>query len=241
MSQYQKQDFLYEGKAKRLYTTNDANLLWLEFKDDLTAFNAVKKGSFEGKGKANLEISHLIFDYLESHGVETHRVAKISDTESVVKKVRIVPLEVVVRNRAAGSICKRLGFEEGYKFAEPMFEVFYKKDELGDPLLTRENILSLNICGLDKLEIIKGKALKINKHLQGIFLKAGIDLVDFKIEFGQDAEGSILLADEISPDSCRLWDIETKEILDKDRFRKDLGSVKEKYLEILKRLKEVNS
>lgn len=236
---FQKTDFLYEGKAKRLFKTNDEQALWVEFKDDLTAFNAVKKGSFEGKGRLNLEISSLIFTYLKSKGVETHVIENISDTEQIVKKVEIIPLEVVVRNKAAGSICKRLGFEKGQPFKEPIFEVFYKNDELGDPLLTLEHVLAMDICNIRIHDQLKVHALKINEHLKDLFEKAQVDLVDFKIEFGTDKEGGLLLADEISPDSCRLW--ENGESLDKDRFRQDLGKVEESYKIILEKLKKVVS
>ena len=225
---FQKTDFLYEGKAKRLFKTNDEETLWVEFKDDLTAFNAVKKGSFEGKGKLNLKISTLIFKYLKSKGIETHVIENISETEQVVKKVEIIPLEVVIRNKAAGSISKRLGFEKGQAFEKPIFEVFYKKDELNDPLLTLEHVLAMKICSLE-----------IYEHLKNLFKAAGVDLVDFKIEFGTDKNGKILLADEISPDSCRLW--ENGESLDKDRFRQDLGKVEESYQIILEKLKKAVS
>lgn len=235
----EKKDFLYEGKAKRIYQTNQDDILWLEFKDDLTAFNAEKKGSFQKKGATNLKISQLIFDQLEKEGVSTHRIKQVSENEVIIKKVKIIPLEVVIRNKAAGSICKRLGFKSGFAFKEPMFEVFYKKDELADPLVTRENIEALQICSMQDLEKLKSLALKVNQTLIKIFKQAQIDLIDFKIEFGLDKEGQILLADEISPDSCRLWDIKTGEIMDKDRFRKDMGKVDEYYNEILQRLEKI--
>lgn len=238
---FQKTDFLYEGKAKRLFKTNDKETLWVEFKDDLTAFNAVKKGSFEGKGKLNLEISSLIFKYLKSKGINTHVIENISETEQVVKKVKIIPLEVVVRNKAAGSICKRLGFEKGQVFKEPIFEVFYKNDDLGDPLLTLEHVLAMDLCNIKIHDQLKVHALKINEHLKFLFGEAGVDLVDFKIEFGTDKEGNLLLADEISPDSCRLWEKESGESLDKDRFRQDLGNVEESYKIILEKLKKAVS
>lgn len=237
----EKKEFFYEGKAKRLFKTDDENKIWVEFKDDLTAFNAEKRGSFEGKGKLNLKISDLIFDHLESKGIENHRLETVSDTEQVVKKVEIVPLEVVVRNKAAGSICKRLGFEKGFEFKDPIFEVFYKKDELADPLLTFEHVMAMELCELSVYEKIKSKVLGINLHLKELFFKAGIDLVDFKVEFGICPDGKVLLADEISPDSCRLWDLETGESLDKDRFRQDLGKVEESYKIILEKLKKAVS
>lgn len=237
----QKKEFIYEGKAKKLFKTNDDRLLWIEFKDDLTAFNAEKKGSFEGKGELNLKISTFIFMYLESKGISTHLKEALSERDWVVEKTEIVPLEVVVRNKAAGSICKRLGLENGQKFYKPMFEVFYKKDELSDPLLTREHVELLGLCSDDDYETIRSLALEINALLLPLFLDANMDLVDFKMEFGKNIEGKIILADEISPDSCRLWDTETGEIMDKDRFRKDLGQVKENYEEILNRILEVFS
>jgi len=237
----EKKEFLYEGKAKRLFATSDEKKLWVEFKDDLTAFNAVKKGSFEGKGKINLRISNLIFDYLKNKGIDNHVVETVSDTEQIVKKVKIVPLEVVIRNKAAGSICKRLGFEKGFEFRDPIFEVFYKNDELADPLLTYEHVMAMELCNLRVYEQIKNKVLGINMHLRELFEKAGIDLVDFKVEFGICPDSSVLLADEISPDSCRLWDLETGESLDKDRFRQDLGRVEESYKIILEKLEKAVS
>jgi len=240
-SKISKKDFLYEGKAKRLFTTSDEDKIWVEFKNDLTAFNAVKKGSFEGKGALNLKISDLVFDYLESKGIANHKVETVSETEQIVEKVEIVPLEVVVRNKAAGSICKRLGFEKGHQFKRPMFEVFYKKDELADPLLTFENIVEMELCELKIYEEIKLKVLELNTHLKELFAKAGVDLVDFKVEFGLSKKGEVLLADEISPDSCRLWDLETGESLDKDRFRQDQGRVEESYKIILEKLEKAVS
>lgn len=237
----QKKEFIYEGKAKKLFNTNDENLLWVEFKDDLTAFNAEKKGSFKGKGELNLKISTFIFMYLESKGISTHLKEAVSEVDWVVEKTNIIPLEVVIRNKASGSICKRLGLENGQKFMKPVFEVFYKKDELSDPLLTREHVELLNICNDEDYENIKTQALKINELLLPLFLDAKMDLVDFKLEFGKNKEGKIILADEISPDSCRLWDLETGESMDKDRFRKDLGQIKENYEEILNRILEVFS
>jgi len=239
--EYKKADFIYEGKAKRLFKTDHDDKLWIEFKDDLTAFNAEKKGSFEGKGTLNLKISTFLYAYLETKGIDTHLVEALSDKDWIVEKTEIVPLEVVIRNKAAGSICKRLGLEKSYKFENPMFEVFYKKDELGDPLLTKEHVDFLNLCTDDEYEDIKEKALLINDLLRSFFDEIGIELIDFKMEFGKKADGSIVLADEISPDSCRLWDKESGEALDKDRFRQDMGQVKEKYEEVLRRIVEVFS
>ncbi len=236
---FEKKEFIYEGKAKRLYSTNDDQVVLVEFKDDLTAFNAEKKGSFDGKGKTNLKISQLVFSHLIKNGIKTHLIEQISDTELFVKKVEIIPLEVVIRNKAAGSISKRLGIEKGFEFKNPMFEVFYKKDELGDPLLTYEHVKAMDLCSDENYEKLKTEALKINGLLKSLFAQTGVDLVDFKIEFGLDQNGELLLADEISPDSCRLWDLETQEVLDKDRFRQDMGKVSESYQVILEKLEKV--
>lgn len=235
----EKKDFIYEGKAKRLYSTNDDQVVLVEFKDDLTAFNAEKKGSFEGKGQTNLKISQLVFKHLILFGIKTHLISQKSLNEIFVKKVEIIPLEVVIRNKAAGSIAKRLGLKAGHIFKEPMFEVFYKKDELGDPILTREHVREMDLCDDKTYEDIRLEALRINTLLKSLFEKCGVDLVDFKIEFGKDIKGNILLADEISPDSCRLWDIETGDVLDKDRFRQDMGKVSESYKIILEKLEKV--
>lgn len=236
---FEKKDFIYEGKAKKLYSTDKGDVILVEFKDDLTAFNAEKKGSFEGKGKTNLQISQLIFSRLIKEGIETHLIEQISENEVLVQNLEIIPLEVVIRNKAAGSICKRLGFDKGFEFKKPMFEVFYKKDELSDPLLTWENVEALELCNSEEHLKLKEKALKVNEVLRTLFKEAGIDLVDFKIEFGRNKEGDILLADEISPDSCRLWDLESGETLDKDRFRQDMGKVGESYQIVLEKLKKV--
>ena len=235
---FKKLDFLYEGKAKRLYETNKENHLWIEFKDDLTAFNAEKKGSFSGKGTLNLKISTHIFNHLEKNGIETHLVKSLTDKDWIVKKTKIIPLEVVVRNFAAGSICKRLGLKKGEEFSSPVFEVFYKKDELGDPLLTREHVDLLGLCTETEYNELKIKAFHINTLLVCFFKSIDIDLVDFKVEFGKDEKDVIVLSDEVSPDSCRLWDSASGEVLDKDRFRQDLGKVEEMYAEVLKRIEE---
>ena len=236
---HQKLDFLYEGKAKRLYKTKDSEKLWIEFKDDLTAFNAEKKGSFEGKGALNLKISTFIYNFLEKQGIATHLIEVLSDKDWIVEKTEIIPLEVVIRNKAAGSICKRLGIEKGNPFDTPLFEVFYKKDELGDPLLTREHVDLLNLCKDEDYEDIKELSSKVNNLLRSFFDEIGIDLIDFKMEFGKNSKEKVLLCDEISPDSCRLWDKESGEPMDKDRFRQDMGLVEEKYQEILRRIEEV--
>jgi len=239
--EYKKLDFLYEGKAKKLYTTEDSGKLWIEFKDDLTAFNAEKKGSFEGKGALNLKISTFIYAFLESKGIQTHLVEALSEKDWVVEKTEIIPLEVVIRNKAAGSICKRLGVESGKEFSPPLFEVFYKKDELGDPLLTREHVDLLSLCTDEEYEKVKEISFQVNDLLISLFNEIDIDLVDFKMEFGKNQDGQIVLSDEISPDSSRLWDKKSGESMDKDRFRQDMGSVKENYEEVLKRIEEVFS
>ncbi len=236
---FEKKNFIYEGKAKKLYSTNDDGVILIEFKDDLTAFNAKKKGFFKGKGQINLKISQLVFSHLIKNGIKTHLIKQVSDTEVFVKKVKIIPLEVIIRNKAAGSILKRLGIESSFEFKKPMFEVFYKKDELGDPLITYQHIRALDLCSDKIYEAIKLESLKINGILKDLFFRAGVDLIDFKIEFGLDIKGQLLLADEISPDSCRLLSLETKEVLDKDRFRKDMGKVLESYKIILEKLEKV--
>ncbi len=236
---FKKKKFIYEGKAKKLYSTNDDQVILIQFKDDLTAFNAKKKGSFKGKGQVTLKISQLVFSHLIENGIKTHFIKQISDTEIFAKKLKIIPLEVIIRNKAAGSILKRLGIKPNFKFKEPMFEVFYKKDELEDPLITYEHVKEMGLCSDKIYEEIKLESLKINKILKDLFFKAGVDLIDFKIEFGLDIEGKLLLADEISPDSCRLLNLETKKVLDKDRFRKDMGKVLESYQIVLEKLEKV--
>lgn len=236
----EKRDLLYEGKAKKVYKTSDPGKLILEFKDDLTAFNAEKKGSFEGKGLLNLKISNLVFRKLASEGIPTHFIENLSENENLVESVDIIPLEVVVRTITAGSLAKRLGKPEGIRLENPpLVEFYYKRDDLGDPLLTEDHIFELEICTSEELEHIKVLGRKINKILGKFFLEAEIDLIDFKIEFGKKEDGSIVLADEISPDSCRLWDAHTSEKFDKDRFRRDLGKVKESYEEVFNRISKV--
>jgi len=237
-----KGELLYEGKAKKIYSIpgNHHDVL-VEYKNSLTAFNALKKGEFEGKGQINREITSLIFRYLKQNGVSSHWISDVSPTEMIVEKVNIIPLEVVVRNVLAGSTAKKLGIEEGKKLQKPLVEFYYKNDELQDPFLSDDQVLMLEISSEQELKEIKAKALQINTHLKDVFRQAGIELIDFKIEFGKNLKGEILLADEISPDCCRLWDLQTKEKLDKDRFRRDLGSVKESYEDVLKRLKGVIS
>jgi phosphoribosylaminoimidazole-succinocarboxamide synthase len=229
-------ELLYEGKAKRIFSTDDEQTVLIEYKDSATAFNGQKKADITGKGRLNNEITSLLFLKLQEQGIPSHFIKRISETEQLVKRVTIIPLEVVVRNIAAGSLSKRLGIEEGKELTKPLVEFYLKNDDLGDPLLTTDHIDELNIATKEELTILKEKALKINTVLSSFFNELGINLIDFKLEFGKDAEGSILLADEISPDTCRLWDKKTNEKLDKDVFRRDLGSLTEAYENILARL-----
>ncbi|MBT2758581.1 phosphoribosylaminoimidazolesuccinocarboxamide synthase [Mesobacillus foraminis] len=232
----EKQALLYEGKAKRVYLTNDENIVWIEYKDSATAFNGEKKAEIAGKGRLNNEITSLLFSKLHEVGVSSHFIKKVSETEQLVKRVGIIPLEVIVRNYAAGSFSKRLGVEEGKKFHRPLVEFCLKNDDLGDPLVTDDQIDILQIAGSEEVEYLKTKALEVNQVLTGFFQEIGVRLVDFKLEFGKDAEGNILLADEVSPDTCRLWDLETNQKLDKDVFRRDLGNLTTAYETILGRL-----
>lgn len=229
-------ELLYEGKAKRIFRTEDEQIVLIAYKDSATAFNGQKKADITGKGRLNNEITSLLFLKLKEQGIESHFIERISETEQLVKRVEIIPLEVVVRNIAAGSLSKRLGIEEGKELTKPLVEFYLKNDDLGDPLLTNDHIDELNIATKEELTVLKEKALKINTVLSSFFNELGINLIDFKLEFGKDAEGSILLADEISPDTCRLWDKKTNEKLDKDVFRRDLGSLTEAYETILARL-----
>lgn len=231
---------LYEGKAKILFTTDDPNILLSRYKDDATAFNALKKGTISKKGEVNCAITSHIFQYLEDQGIATHFIKQISPTEMEVTAVKILPIEVVVRNIAAGSICKRLGLEQGQPLKQPLVEFFYKNDDLGDPLITDAHVALLDLATPEQVKQLKQLAISINHHLQAFFDRCNLILVDFKIEIGVDTRGTLLLADEISPDTCRLWDKAiadpTARILDKDRFRKDLGNVAEAYQEVLKRV-----
>lgn len=227
---------LYEGKAKKVYATSDPNLVIVSYKDDATAFNGEKKGTIEGKGVINNVMSNHMFQILEKHGVPTHFVQELSERESVVKKVEIVPLEVIIRNVSAGSFAKRYGVEEGIKFDAPTIEFSYKDDSLGDPLINDYHALALKLATTEEIETIKEMAFTINSLMQAYFDGLNITLVDFKLEFGKTADGKIVLADEISPDTCRFWDKTTGEKLDKDRFRRDMGGVEEAYREIMKRL-----
>ena len=226
---------LYEGKAKKVYLTDDPDVLIVDFKDDATAFNGEKKGTIVGKGAINNRMANYLFRQLEKEGIPTHLIEEISDRETAVKKVSIVPLEVIVRNVAAGSFSKRLGVPEGTEFTEPTIEFSYKNDELGDPLINDYFARALNLASWEEIETIKKYAFKINEVLKAFFLTADLRLIDFKIEFGR-YHGTIILADEISPDTCRLWDVHTNEKLDKDRFRRDLGNVEEAYQEVMKRI-----
>ena len=231
----QKGEQLYEGKAKKVFLTEDPDALIVSYKDDATAFNGQKKGTITGKGVINNRMSNYLFQIIEREGVPTHYVQEISDRETVVRKVEIVPLEVIIRNVAAGSFSKRLGVSEGTELAEPTIEFSYKNDELEDPLINSYFAKALKLATQDEIEIIKKYAFMVNDILRVEFLKAGLRLIDFKIEFGR-FHGKIILADEISPDTCRLWDAKTGDKLDKDRFRRDLGNVEEAYIEVAKRL-----
>ena len=232
----EKKEQLYEGKAKKVFATEDPQLLIVQYKDDATAFNGLKKGTIVGKGIINNQMSNRLMAMLESEGVPTHFVQELSQRETLVKKVSIVPLEVIVRNIAAGSFSKRYGVEEGVVFDQPTIEFSYKNDELGDPLLNTKHALALKVATPEEIETIERYSLKINEVLKACWLSCGVILVDFKLEFGRLADGTIVLADEISPDTCRLWDSKTHKKLDKDRFRRDLGGVEEAYAEIMKRL-----
>jgi len=227
---------LYEGKAKKIFSSDDPNIVRVAYKNDTTAFNGEKFEKLEGKGHLNNEITTFFFKYLAEQGIVSHFVRKISDTEQLVKRVEIVPLEVVTRNFSAGSLSKRLGWEEGRKLPEPIVEFYYKDDELGDPLLADVHIHTLGLATDEELNELRKRALEVNDCLLKLLLPRGLLLVDFKLEFGRDSSGNLLLADEISPDTCRFWDAETREKLDKDRFRRDLGGVTEAYAEVLRRL-----
>ncbi len=232
----QKLEQLYEGKAKKVFKTDDPELLIVDYKDDATAFNGLKKGSIAGKGVINNQMSNRLMAKLEKAGVPTHFVQELSPRETLVKKVSIVPLEVIVRNLSAGSFAKRYGVEEGIVFDAPTIEFSYKNDELGDPLLNSYHALALKLATAEEIDTIKRYAFQVNDFLKALWAECGVILVDFKLEFGRLADGSIVLADEISPDTCRLWDEKTHEKLDKDRFRRDLGGVEDAYAEIMKRL-----
>lgn len=231
-----KGEMLYEGKAKKVFATNDPEYVIIDYKDDATAFNGEKKGTIDDKGILNNSISSLLFELLRKNGVKSHFVAKLSEREVLCKKVSIVPLEVIVRNVAAGSFSKRLGIAEGTALNTTVFEICYKDDALGDPLINDYHAVAIGAASFKELAKIYKITAKVNKIVGKFFLERGIRLIDFKIEFGRDSKGNILLADEISPDTCRFWDAKTGEKLDKDRFRRDLGNVKEAYIEILNRV-----
>ncbi|MGQ1928844.1 phosphoribosylaminoimidazolesuccinocarboxamide synthase [Ornithobacterium rhinotracheale] len=234
----EKKDFLYEGKAKQIYATENPDQVIVHYKDDATAFNAQKKGTVESKGEMNNKITTLIYQYLAQKGIPTHYIETLNDREQLVTKVKILPIEVVVRNYVAGSMAQRLGLEEGGKCPITIFDLCYKKDELGDPLINDYHAILLGAATREDLDEVYALTDKINELLKELFLKANLILADFKIEFGKTAEGKIVLADEISPDTCRLWDKDTLKKLDKDRFRRDLGEVTEAYLEVYDRLKK---
>ena len=234
----EQKEQLYEGKAKKVFATDDPELLIVAYKDDATAFNGLKKGTIVGKGVINNKMSNRLMAMLEKNGIPTHYVKELSDRETLVKKVSIVPLKVIVRNISAGSFAKHYGVEEGIVFDQPTVEYSYKNDALGDPLLNTSHALALKLATAEEIETIRTYALRIDELLKAFWKTCGVTLVDFKLEFGRLSDGSIVLADEISPDTCRLWDAATGEKLDKDRFRRDLGGVEEAYAEIMHRLEE---
>ena len=227
---------LYEGKAKKVYSTEDPNVVIVSYKDDATAFDGLKKGTITGKGASNNCRTNNLMRRLEAAGIPTHYVEELNDRETAVKKVSIVPLEVIIRNISAGSFAKRYGVEEGIVFDAPTIEFSYKNDDLGDPLINDYHALALKLATQEEIDLIKKYAFAVNDHLKQYMKAIGIDLVDFKLEFGKTADGQIVLADEISPDTCRLWDEKTHEKLDKDRFRRDLGGAEEAYEEVMRRL-----
>lgn len=232
----EKKEMLYEGKAKRVYATDDPEILLVDYKDDATAFNGEKKGTIAGKGVINNRVTNYMMQILEKEGVPTHYIKELSDRETLVKKVSIVPLEVIIRNISAGSFAKRYGVEEGIVFKEPTIEFSYKNDDLGDPLINDYHAIALELATREEIETIKSMAFKVNSVMKDYFKKLNVDLVDFKLEFGKTSDGTIVLADEISPDTCRFWDCDTHEKLDKDRFRRDMGHVEDAYKEMMKRI-----
>ena len=231
-----KLEQLYEGKAKKVYKTDEENFYIVDYKDDATAFNGQKKGTIAGKGVVNNRMSNFMFQLLEKHGVKTHFVEELSDRETVVKKVEIVPLEVIIRNLSAGSFAKRFGVEEGIEFAQPTIEFSYKNDDIHDPLINSYHAVALKLATWEDIDTIKKYAFQVNDFLKKTLAECGVTLVDFKLEFGKTSDGTIVLADEISPDTCRFWDSKTGEKLDKDRFRRDLGNVEGAYQEMARRL-----
>lgn len=230
------QELLYEGKAKKVFKTANENHLMVSYKDDATAFNGIKKGSITNKGVINNKMSNHLMKVLEKQGISTHFIEEINDRETIVKAVKVIPLEVIVRNVAAGSLCKRLGLEEGVRLSSTVIEYCYKDDDLGDPMINGYHIQAMQIATHEELKLIDYYAFKINEVLKDVFANINIDLIDFKIEFGRLKDGTIILADEISPDTCRYWDSASGKKLDKDRFRQDLGSVEEAYEEVWARL-----
>ncbi|MBP7319918.1 MAG: phosphoribosylaminoimidazolesuccinocarboxamide synthase [Lachnospiraceae bacterium] len=230
-----KMEQLYEGKAKKVYATDDSDLVIVDYKDDATAFNGEKKGTIVGKGVINNRMTNYIFQEIEKAGVPTHFVREISDRETEVKRVEIVPLEVIIRNVAAGSFSKKLGIEEGTKLLAPTLEFSYKDDALGDPMINDYYAIAIGAATREEIDKITEYAFKVNEFMKAFFLAAGIELIDFKVEFGR-FHGEIILADEVSPDTCRLWDVNTREKLDKDRFRRDMGNVEDAYQEVFKRI-----
>jgi len=229
-------DQIYEGKAKKVFATDNPDLVLVSYKDDATAFNGLKKGQILGKGAINNRVTNYLMQMLEKEGIPTHFVEELSDRETVVKKVSIVPLEVIIRNISAGSFSKRCGVEEGIVFDEPTIEFSYKNDDLGDPLINSYHAVALKLATWEEIDTIKTYAFRVNDILKAFFKSVNVDLVDFKLEFGKTSDGKIVLADEISPDTCRFWDSTTHEKLDKDRFRRDLGGVEDAYAEMMRRI-----
>ncbi len=232
----EKRELLYEGKAKKVFATDDPQVVLVSYKDDATAFNGLKKGTISGKGAINNRVTNYMMELLEKEGVKTHLVRELSNRETLVKKVSIIPLEVIIRNISAGSFSKRYGVEEGIVFSCPTIEFSYKNDDLGDPLINSYHAQALGIATSEEIETVKSMAFKVNEVMKAFFKNLNVDLVDFKLEFGKTADGEIVLADEISPDTCRFWDSETHEKLDKDRFRRDMGNVEDAYKEMMKRI-----
>ena len=233
---YEKREQLYEGKAKKVYATDDPEVVIVSYKDDATAFNGLKKGTITGKGVINNRVTNFMMKKLEAAGIPTHFVEELNDRDTLVKKVSIVPLEVIIRNISAGSFAKRFGVEEGIVFENPTIEYSYKNDDLGDPMINTAQALALKLATPEEIETIRTMAFKVNDIMKAFFQEVGVDLVDFKLEFGRLSDGTIVLADEISPDTCRFWDSKTHEKLDKDRFRRDLGGVEDAYEEMRRRI-----
>ena len=232
----EKLEQLYEGKAKKVFKTDNPDEFIIEYKDDATAGDGAKKGTIAGKGVINNEMTSILFPMIEKAGIPTHFIEKLSPTEQLVKVVTILPLEVIVRNTAAGSISQRLGIPEGTKFDEPTLEFSYKNDDYHDPLINDDHAVAMKLATREEIAQVRDMTMKLNEFLKDFFAQRGVDLIDFKVEYGKDNYGNIILADEISPDTCRFWDIETGEKLDKDRFRRDLGNIEEAYQEMLKRV-----